>query len=233
VVTGDESELVYELTEELARVSGGDDNVPANLKRIGLPEVVHLRAWYWARVADKYGEEVLGKCFVDKTALNTIDIGLINALFPEARVIFALRDPRDVCLSCFMQPFTPSVTTVHMLTWEGTARLYAQVMDLWLHLRDQLTLKCIELRYEDAVSDFEGQYRRVFQLLGLEWLDEVKRFHEKVKGKYVSTPSYADVSKPLYQSSVARWRHYARHYLPVMPYLERFIEAFGYRDQGG
>lgn len=56
-----------------------------------------------------------------------------------------------------------------MLTWEGTVQIYEQVMDWWLYLRDGLTLDFIELRYEDAVADFEGQYRRVFNLLGLAW----------------------------------------------------------------
>lgn len=102
IITGDESDLIYGLAEELKRLCGGQENTQENLKRIGLPEILYLRAYYWQHVLAKFGDKALEKCFVDKTALNTIDIALINALFPEARVIFALRDPRDICLSCFM-----------------------------------------------------------------------------------------------------------------------------------
>jgi Flp pilus assembly protein TadD len=229
VIASDENSLIPELTEKLAGLSGIPEDVPAGLRKIGLEEVRALRRSYWERVEEEFGREALLKCFVDKVALNSVDAGFISTVFPEAKILFALRDPRDVCLSCFMQAFSVTPGTVNLLSWEGIARQYAAVMDLWLHLRDQIQPSYLELRYEDTVSDFENTYRKAFGLLGVDWRPEVLSFHERARGRFISTPSFAAVTQPIYQNAVARWRRYEPHFEPVLPYLERFIDAFGYR----
>jgi tetratricopeptide (TPR) repeat protein len=231
VFTSDENSLVNGLTAELGRISGCPDDTAAGLRRIGLDQARARRRLYWQRVEEEYGQEALSKCFVDKVAMNSIDIGCIATLFPEARVLFALRDPRDVAVSCFMQAFQPAMATANLLTLDGIARQYAATMDLWLHLRDGLPCRWLELRYEDTVENFEPTFRRVFDLLGLEWRPEVEAFHEKAKGRYISTPSFAAVSQPIYRGSVARWRRYAAGLQDILPILEPYIAAFGYADR--
>jgi tetratricopeptide (TPR) repeat protein len=228
VIASDENDFVFELTQELARQSGIPDDIPAALRKIGLEEVRALRKLYWQRVAEEYGDEALRKRFVDKLALNSIDAGFIAALFPEAKILFALRDPRDVVLSCFQQAFSLSPATVNLLSFEGIARQYAAVMDFWLYVRELIAPEFFELRYEDTVGDFEATFRRVFALLGVGWRPEVLSFHERAKGCYISTPSFAAVSQPLYQTAVARWRRYERHVEAVLPILQPYIAAFGY-----
>jgi len=228
VLASDESGILFELAQELARLSGIAGDVPQALRKAGVDAARKLRALYWRRVREEYGEAALRKVFIDKNAMNTIDLGLISAVFPDAKILFALRDPRDICLSCYMQAFDPAPVTVNLLGWEGIARQYAAVMDFWLATRDAIAPAYLELRYEDTVLDFEATYRRVFAFLGLEWRPEVLAFHEKAAGRFISTPSFAAVSQPLYNSAVARWRRYEKHYAPVLPVLERFIQAFGY-----
>ena len=228
VFTSDENSLVNGLVRELGRMGGCGEDVPAGLRKIGIEAARTLRRFYWRRVEEEYGAEALGKRFIDKVALNSIDVGLISTLFPEAKILFALRDPRDVCVSCFMQSFQPATATVNMLSWQGTARQYAAVMDLWLCLRADIAPGYVELRYEDTVSDFEDTFRRVFALLGLDWAPEVAEFHAHAKGRYIATPSFAAVSQPIYQRSVARWRHYEKHFADILPTLEPYLRAFGY-----
>jgi tetratricopeptide (TPR) repeat protein len=229
VFAADECDLVFELGQELSRRAGTSGDLAAQLCRTGPEGVAQLRRHYWRRVEEEYGASVRHKVFVNKNALNTIDIGLINYLFPEAKVIFALRDPRDVVLSCFMQSFGLAPATVHMLSWEGAARLYSDVMGLWLDIRKRLTLHYLEIRYEDAVEDFRDQYHRLFRLLGLEWHPDVAHFYEKNGRKVISTPSFAEVTKPVYKTAAGRWRNYERHFQSVMVHLDRFVDAFGYR----
>jgi len=226
--TSDENELIFELTQELAKISGVEGNIPEALRACGAVEVRHLRRFYWQRVEEEYGKVALSKRFIDKVALNSIDAGFISVIFPEANILFALRDPRDVCLSCFMQPFTASPATVNLLSWQGVARQYSAVMDLWLYLREIIQPRYLELRYEDTVSDFEATYRRVFDLLNVDWRPEVTEFHQRAHGRYIHTPSFAAVSQPLYNSAVARWRRYESHFDTILPELNRFIEVFGY-----
>jgi tetratricopeptide (TPR) repeat protein len=230
VLSSDENTLINELDAELARISGIQGDSAAALRAIGIEQAKQLRQYYWQRAGEEYGPQALQKIFINKTALNSIEIGLIACLFPEAKIIFALRDPRDVCLSCAMQAFAPSPATVNLLSWQGIARQYAAIMGLWLHFRDAIKPSYLELRYEDTVNDFEGSLNSVFALLGLDWNPQVARFHEKSHGKYISTPSFNAVSRPLYRDSLARWRPYATYFEGIAPLLRPFVEAFGYES---
>jgi tetratricopeptide (TPR) repeat protein len=228
VMTSDENHLIDETIAELERLAGIKSNPPEALRSISLDQVRALRQFYWQRVSVEYGQVALKKCFVNKVALNSIELGFISTLFPEAKIIFALRDPRDICLSCAMQSFTLSNATVNMLSWSGIAKQYAAVMDLWLNLREKINAEFLELRYEDTVAEFETRFRQVFTLLGLEWHPDVIRYHEKLAGKFISTPSFTAVSKPLYSSAVARWHGYQDYFGDINPIIQPYIKAFGY-----
>jgi tetratricopeptide (TPR) repeat protein len=232
IITSDENDFIFELTHELERLTGIARNNPAALRALTTDQARSLRRYYWERVEQEFGPEALQRKFVDKLALNSISTGLIATLFPDASILFALRDPRDICISCFMQAFTLSPGTVNLLSWDGIARQYAAVMDLWLTLRDQIPCRYLELRYEDTVGDFEATYRKVFDLIEVEWLPEVARFHENVQGRFISTPSFTAVNQPLYSSAVARWRRYENHFAPVIERLRAYINALGYEDTG-
>ena len=229
VFTSDENDLFHGVIQELQRLTGCPDDIPAGLRKLDLEGVRKLRSYYCRRVKEEYGEEALKKRFIDKVALNSIDIGLISCVFPEARIIFAVRDPRDVCLSCFQQAFSPSNVTVNLMTWEGVADQYAAVMDLWLHMKPMIQPRYLELRYEETINDFENSFRKVFALLDLQWSPEVSAFHEKAKGRYISTPSFADVAQPIYSRALARWHNYEKFYTSILPILAPYIDAFGYR----
>jgi tetratricopeptide (TPR) repeat protein len=230
VFVADETDLIATVAEELKRIVPAGRTVPERLRRLDFPGVRHLREFYWAKLRQCYGETLGGRRLVDKTTMNTIDLGLINGIFPDAKVVFVLRDPRDVILSCFMQTMIPTPSTVHLLDWRGTAEFYALVMDWWLAARSRLSLGFIEFRYEDAVAEFEPTFRKIFDFLELPWDPAIVQFHERAAGKYVNSPSFSQVAQPLYSSSVGRWRHYAGEYAPVAEMLQPFVEAFGYQE---
>jgi Flp pilus assembly protein TadD len=230
VFVADETDLIVSVVNELARLSNNRGSVPEQLRKLDLAGVLHLRGFYWNRAYALYGDKIGARLLLDKTTMNTIDLGLINCLFPDAKLVFLLRDPRDVCLSCFMQTMIPTPSTVHLLSWQGTARFYAQVMDWWMTVKPQLTMDFIEFRYEDAVFQFEPAFRKVFDFLGLKWDPAVSDFHKNVAGKYIASPSFNQVAQPLYSSSVGRWRHYEAEYAAISGCLQPFISKFGYDD---
>ena len=86
----------------------------------------------------------------------------------------------------------------------------------------------IEVRYEDTVADMERQARTVLQFLGLPWDDAVLEYQRRAQRKHVHSPTYEAVTKPVYSSSIGRWRNYAAQLAPCMPVLRPFVEAFGY-----
>lgn len=228
VLVADEADFIWAMQRELHRMDSSRGDTATKLRRLDLAGVQHLRDVYWQKVHQRFGDDLGKRMLVDKFTMNTIDLGLINVIFPDAKVIFVMRDPRDVCVSCFMQLMVPSPTTVHLLTWQGTAEFYALVMDWWMHIKEKMTLDFIEFRYEDAVTQFEPTFRRVFDFLGLAWDPGVADFHKRAAGKFIATPSRTQVAQPLYSSSVTRWRHFAPEFAPVSELLKPFIDAFNY-----
>ncbi|MGY6276968.1 tetratricopeptide repeat-containing sulfotransferase family protein [Methylomonas sp. MgM2] len=229
VFVADETDLIMATVNELKRMFNHKGNMPEMLQRLDFDGVLHLREFYWQRAKSLFGDNIGSKLFLDKTTMNSIDIGLINCIFPDGKLIFLLRDPRDVCLSCFMQTMIPTPSTVHLLTWEGTAQFYAQIMDWWATVKTRLSMEFIEFRYEDAVFDFEASFRQVFDFLGLEWDAGVADFHKNAVGKVIASPSFSQVAQPLYSSSVGRWKRYESEYAAILDTLKPFIEAYGYQ----
>jgi Tfp pilus assembly protein PilF len=169
-----------------------------------------------------------GRMLIDKNpSLTGLAPGWVR-VFPEAKLLVALRDPRDVCLSCFMQPLPLGQVSSIFLTLEGTVQEYASTMGLWRAMAPCLGQGFLEVRYEDVVADLQGEARRALEFLGATWDERVLRFDEHARAKLVRSPTYAAVAKPISKGAVGRWRHYQKHLQPWLETLAPFVEAFGY-----
>jgi tetratricopeptide (TPR) repeat protein len=140
---------------------------------------------------------------VDKMPGNHQYLGLIRVLFPQARLIHCRRDLRDVALSCWATKFTSLSWTSdqeHLLSYFEN---YARVMDHW---RVALPAPPLDVDYEELVEDTEGVAHRIVDWCGLEWEPGCLRFNET--RRTVRTASATQVRRPIYKSSVGRWRNY-------------------------
>jgi hypothetical protein len=201
---------------------------PGSLNILSERQLSVLRDTYFDSARRMMGDITLQKRIVDKSPLNTTDLCTVRRVFPDARVIVALRDPRDAVLSAFFQAFARG--TPHFYGFESTARLYAMIMDLWLHYRTALGLKWMEVRYEDVVADPEAKARAMIEFIGEPWDDAVMQYHAPEHRRYVTTPSFEDVARPVYKSSLKRWERYRPQFERVRPLLERFVREFGYGE---
>ena len=192
-------------------------------------ELSEQRQRYWQRVDGYFPERPRERLFVDKLPLNTLFLPMLVHLFPAARFIFALRDPRDVVLSCFMQTFMLNEAMRHFLTLEETVDLYAAVMGVGERATTALPQRVHRVRYEDLVGDAEGEARRLLDFLGLAWEPAVLDFQATAKRRRINTPSYHQVARPIYRDARERWRRYAMELEPVMKKLRPFVEGFGYK----
>jgi tetratricopeptide (TPR) repeat protein len=199
------------------------------LAQAGEAELEPLRESYWAGVRGQ-GIEVSGKVFIDKLPFNTFKLPLIAKLFPEARILFSVRDPRDVVLSCFRRRFALNPAMFEFLSLEGTARLYDSTLCLFELYRDRLGIDPLMLRYEDIVEDFEASLRRACGFLGVEWRPELAAFAERARARGIATPSATQVARGLYRGGIGQWRAYRSEMAPVLPTLAPWVEAFGYPE---
>jgi len=196
---------------------------------LGANEIAAYRASYWAGAEAAARHALDGRTVVDKLPLNIIFLTLIARIFPGARVIVALRDPRDVLLSNYQQRFGMNPATVQFLSLETGARYYDQVMRLYLRGREKLPLRWHRVRYEDVVTNLEGAAREIAAFLDVPFEPAMLNYVETARRRYITTPSARQVIEPLYTRSIARWRRYQRHLAPVLPVLERWAVEWGYQ----
>jgi Flp pilus assembly protein TadD len=166
-----------------------------------------------------------GKVLVDKNPAITSYLPPFLRAFPELRVLIALRDPRDVLVSCYFE----TMMNYSHLSFENLAQHYISVMGVWLAVREWEGLTWMETRYEDIVANLEKEGSRVTKFLGLEWHENQAIFHEKNREKPImSTTNYTNVTSPVYARSKGRWRAYEKYLAPALPVLEPFCKEFGY-----
>ena len=227
VVAGDEKPMLVEVSAKITQ-GASIASIGTALDAMPRARVLELRREYWDSVA-RHGFVVgVGQVFIDKYPLHISRLSVINRLFPRSRVLVAVRDPRDCCLSGFMQLMDPNPAMMQFMTLDTGARLYDAVMNLYLAERAKLTLATREVYYEDAIADLQTQARAMLEFLGLEWSDKVLSFHERARQRYISTPSHRTVTEPVNTRAMGRWRNYRSHLEPILPLLARYVQEFGY-----
>jgi len=192
-------------------------------------ELDHWRARYWQRVTES-GLTPSKTVFVDKMPLNAVFLPLIARLFPAARILNAIRDPRDVVLSCFRRRFAMNAGMYEFTRLDQAADYYGAVMRLMTIYWEKLALQSFDARHESLVADFARQARRLCDFLGLEYRDEMTGFAARARAQNIDTPSSAQLARGLNEGGVAQWRRYARELEPVLPVLAPFVAQFGYPE---
>jgi tetratricopeptide (TPR) repeat protein len=208
--------------DEMERVAGA---VPVlGSSRLPYPEgvpaligadLVRLGELYDARIRRRAPTSLR---VTDKMATNFFYGGFIHLILPGARLIHCVRDAVDTCFSCYSTLFGPGNSWAYdFREIAGYQRCYERLMAHWKSVLPAGTM--LEVSYEDVVADLEGQARRLVSHCGLEWDDACLEFHRTMRP--VRTASMTQVRRPLYASSVGRWRNYERHLAPLLSELGR------------
>ena len=227
VTTGEQTPMAG-MTRKAEKVLGRRVDAPLGVAGLSDEEILVMRELFFDIAREVTGDDLSQRRLVDKMPMNIVVLGAVNRIFPDARIIVALRDPRDACLSSYMQFFQNNNAMLSFMTLKTTGEAYAAVMDLWLHYRNILTVPWHEYRYEDLVDDFDGTVRKILEFLDVEWEDSVTRFAETARTRNISTPSYAMVTEGITGKAVGRWRNYQKQLAPILPIIEPFVKEFGY-----
>jgi Flp pilus assembly protein TadD len=169
---------------------------------------------YRQQISQGAGE---AKRITDKLLTNYFFLGLINLMFPNAKIIHTRRDPVDTCLSGFTKLFKDDMPHSYDLAELG--RYYGKYRELMEHWEAVLPEGAMTtVVYEDVVADTEKEAKRLIEFLGLPWNDKCVDFHKS--DRPVKTASVAQVRKPIYNTSVQRWKKYG-------PGLQPLVDAIG------
>jgi len=188
------------------------DKSPASLKSVTQRQLENAANNY-LKTLDTFSTD--SKNIVDKMPANFLHLGLISRMFPNARIVHMIRDPRDVCLSMYFQRFGGQMTwSTDQLELADYHLAYQRVMKYW---RDVLDIEILDVVYEELMTDQDKITRKMLDFCDLEWNEACLNFHTNKRD--VNTPSYDQVRKPLYTKSVARWKNYESHIQPLLDKL--------------
>jgi tetratricopeptide (TPR) repeat protein len=227
------SELPYigRIATRLNRNRSAGVNYPEAMRELPPPKLRALGDEYLelARMHRRAG----APRFIDKMPNNFPNAGFIALILPNARIVDARRHPLDACLSCYRQLFARGQSFTYDLTDIGEYYLqYQRMMDHWARV---MPGRVLTVQYEDVVTDFEAQVRRLLEFCGLPWEDACLRFHES--GRTVRTPSAEQVRQPIYDRSIGHWRRYERHLGELIdviePIRDRYRRYESLRASGG
>jgi tetratricopeptide (TPR) repeat protein len=224
--------VVAEEKPTLERIYEGFGQVgefPANVSDITEEQLAVVRASYYEELS-KYADPSKAKVIIDKMPLGTAKVPMLMRALPGVRFILAIRHPADCCLSCYMQDFGINMGMANFLAMDSTADLYSAVMDVWRKSADLMQPPFVRVRYEDLVDDLDSVAREVIEFLGLDWDPVVLDHTAHAKGKQINTPSYRQVSQPIYRTAKYRWERYREHLAGVLPTLAPYAEYYGYGD---
>ena len=147
---------------------------------------------------------------------NFFFLGLLRLALPNARFIHARRNPVDTCLSCYSKQFVGEINYTYDLGELG--RYYKAYDALMQHWREVLPSgSFLDVQYEDVVGDLEGQAKRILDHCGLAWDPAVLEFHKTERA--IKTASAVQIRRPIYKSSIARWKNYETHLEPLLAAL--------------
>lgn len=203
---------VFGLMAELPSLLGTNDPHPHCMKQLKQSALDTLAQRYLDHLATMSTDAAR---VTDKLPSNFLLLGLIELLFPQARIIHCVRDPCDTCLSCYFQDFGARHAYSANLTHLGL--YYREYQRLMQHWKKVIRLPFLEIHYEDMVNNQETWSRRLVEFCGLSWDDRCLRFYES--GRAVNTASYDQVRRPMYKSSAGRWRRYEKHLAPLITAL--------------
>lgn len=176
-------------------------------------KLVHLAEQYLSTLNDLSDGALR---VTDKLPHNFLFIGLIELLFPKARIIHCERNAADTCLSIYFHDMETSHAYATDLNDLGT--YYCKYLHIMEHWKKISRLPTLNVRYEDLISDQERVSKRIIEFCGPKWDEQCLAFHNNRRP--VGTHSHGEVRKPIYSQSIQRWRHYEKH-------IGELLEALG------
>jgi hypothetical protein len=201
---------------------------PEMLDMASVQDISGVRDEYFKHMKALLDEPIGDRILLDKNPEFTLIVPHISRVFPEMKLVIAIRDPRDVCISCFMQALPITIVSSNYLSLKNTVAKYAMVIDTWIKIRSMTHTPWIEIRYEDAVADLQRQARRLLDFLQLPWDANVLEFHTRAQKKFVRSPSYEAVTRPIRNTAIGRWKNYAKYLEPYLDQLTPLCREFNY-----
>ncbi|HEU0276867.1 MAG TPA: sulfotransferase [Rhodanobacteraceae bacterium] len=205
--------------------------VPEDLANLSQRDCDELRKGYVLMGCQKITRRWDAR-LVDKNPLNMLWLPMLHRLFPQAKIILAVRHPCDVIWSCYLQNFRAASLQAACASLEHLARAYVAAMKCWLEHVAVFHPDVLISRFEDLVADPRLHAERLARFLDVEnagsMLDYANRAREK---EFIKTPSYTQVTEPINTRGVGHWSQYRPYFNEVLSIVQPMLEHWGYDER--
>jgi|GEM_PF-2949970 len=180
-------------------------------------QIQHLRDIYWQQLSQSWQGADNPDWVVDCNQLNLLYLPLINALFPQARLIMLQRDPRDICLNVFLRPLPPDQTTALPVQWESIAVFYRAAHQYQCRIQAVLDCRWMEVKYESLLATPLETMAAILRFMGISWITAYRIY-----------PDFTGTVKEYCRNQISTWNNYHRFFDPVQTLLSAAIQTMGY-----
>lgn len=153
---------------------------------------------------------------VNKMPVNFLYCGLIKKALPNARIVHLVRDPMDTCFAVYKTLFKQAYYFSY--NFAELAAYYAAYRRLMQHWHAVMPGEILDIRYEDLVTDTDGQAQRLLDWCDLPWDPAVLSVEEDRRPS--TTASAAQVRGPVHSASVGKWRRFGEGLSPLRRALQ-------------
>jgi tetratricopeptide (TPR) repeat protein len=186
------------ISSDLGKRLGG---WPVGVSRLSQENLQEGSRAYLAKLENIGGDALR---VTDTMPFNYLHLGLIEVLFPRARVIHCVRHPLDLALRCYFKNFAGR-SLAFSFNLDSVVRYMRQYQRMMAHWQNVSSLAIHESRYESLVTAPETGARKLVQFVGLPWDDACLRFYED---GVATSASDTPVRQPLDDKEVDGWKHY-------------------------
>ena len=149
------------------------------------------------------------KLIIDKYPLNLIELGFIKTLFPNSKIILAIRHPLDCIISGVLTAFKMNDGMVNFENIQTTSFFYNECFELLFKYFNYYEINYHEVRYENVITNFEDEINKLLNFLNLKFEESIYNFHKTaMQRQKINTPSYDQVVQPIYSSSINRYKNF-------------------------
>ncbi len=206
---------ISDLASAIVRLAGPVQNRMELIEKSAEINFVSLSKQY-AKSTSERGLDA--PVLIDKTPANFLYLGIIARAMPDARIVHLKRHPLDACYAIYKTLFRMGYPYSYRL--DQLADYYIAYEKLMTHWHEVMPGQILDLQYENLVHGTKTEARKLLAHCGLEWHDAVLAFHENTSPS--ATASAAQVRRPVYSSSIGRWRDHAAG---LEPLIERLAAA--------
>jgi len=201
-----------------------NNNINA-IKSLSFEKIAELQKNYFEQINLQNNNN---KIIIDKFPLSIIELGFIKIIFPEAKIILAMRHPCDTIISCYFSFFKMNDAMINFLDLKDSVSFYNSVFSLVEQFKREINLFYHIVKYEDLIINFKPTLEILLKYINLDYETKLENFYITAKNRdKIYTPSYNQVTQPIYNTSINRYINFKDAKF-IEPLLEKWINRFGY-----